>query len=205
MYRKPPVIAMDLEGVLVPEIWIAVSERTGIAELRRTTRDEPDYDKLMKGRLKILREHGLKLADIQAVIRGVDPLPGAKEFVDWARSAAQFIILSDTYYEFAAPLMVKLGRPTLFCNRIETDAEGVIVNYYLRQKDGKKHAVAALKGIGFRVIAVGDSYNDTTMLAEADAGILFHAPENIVAEFPQFPAMNEFDDLRECIAEIFQA
>ena len=205
MYPKPPIIAMDLEGVLVPEIWIAVSEKTGIAELRLTTRDVPDYDQLMQGRLAILREHGLKLADIQAVIRTVVPLPGAKEFVDWARSQAQFIILSDTYYEFASPLMEKLGWPTLFCNQLETDADDVMVHYHLRQKDGKKHAVAALKGIGFRVIAVGDSYNDTTMLAEADAGILFHPPENIVAEFPQFPAMNEFDDLRRCIVEKLQA
>jgi len=205
MYTKPPIIAMDLEGVLVPEIWIAVSERTGIAALRRTTRDEPDYDKLMRGRLKILREHGLKMADIQAVIRTVDPLPGAKGFVEWACSQAQLIIMSDTYYAFASRLMEKLGRPTLFCNSIETDAEDTIVNYHLRQKDGKKHAVAPLKGIGFRLIAVGDSYKDTTMLAEADAGILFHAPENIVAEFPQFPVMNEFDDLRECIAERLQA
>ena len=205
MYPKAPIVAMDLEGVLVPEIWIAVAEKTGIAELRLTTRDVSDYDQLMQGRLRILRDNGLKLADIQAVIRTVDPLPGAKEFVDWILAEAQFIIFSDTFYEFAAPLMEKLGRPTLFCNQLETDAEDTIVNYHLRQKDGKKHAVAALKGIGFRVVAVGDSYNDTTMLAEADAGILFHAPENIVAEFPQFPVMNEFDDLRECIAEKLRA
>ena len=204
MYPKPAIVAMDLEGVLVPEIWIAVSERTGIEDLRLTTREVPDYDQLMLRRIGILKEHGLKLADVQAVIRTLDPLPGAKEYVDWVRSETQLIILSDTYYEFAQPLMETLGRPTLFCNQLETDGEDTLVNYHLRQRDGKKHAVAALTSIGFRVIAVGDSYNDTTMLAEADFGILFKPPHNIVTEFPQFPVMYEYADLRACVAEQLQ-
>jgi len=201
MYPNPAILAMDLEGVLVPEIWIAVSEKTGIEKLRLTTRDVPDYDKLMRGRIAILKEHGLKLADIQDVIRRVDPMPGARDFVDWVRARIQLIILSDTYYEFAMPLMEKLGWPTLFCNRIEADATNTIVNYHLRIRDGKKHAVAALKGLNFRVIAVGDSYNDTTMLAQADRGILFRPPQNIIAEFPQFPVMREYGELKAFLAK----
>ncbi len=201
MSVKPTILAMDLEGVLVPEIWIAVSEKTGIADLRLTTRDMPDYDQLMQRRLKILREHGLKMGDIQAVIRTLDPMPGARDFVDWVRSRTQLAILSDTYYEFAAPLMEKLGRPTLLCNSLETDAEGAIVNYRLRQRDGKRHAVMALASINFRVIAVGDSYNDTTMLAEAEQGILFRPPENVVAEFPQYPVFHEYEELKAFLSE----
>jgi phosphoserine / homoserine phosphotransferase len=194
---KPIILASDLEGVLVPEIWIAVAECTGIEQLRLTTRDIPNYDQLMRGRIAILREHKLKLADIQAVIATVDPLAGACEFLDWARAQMQVIILSDTFYEFAAPLMVKLGQPVLFCNTLEVDAANNIAGYRLRQTDGKRQAVAALKSLDFRVLAMGDSYNDTTMLREADAGILFRPPANIVAEFPQFPVLYEYDRLRE--------
>jgi len=199
MSVAPTIVAMDLEGVLVPEVWIAVAERTGIEKLRLTTRDVPDYDQLMRGRLKILRENGLTLRDIQSVIRGIDPLPGAREFLDWLRATAQAIILSDTYYEFADPLMAKLGRPTLFCNSLEVDERDVIVGYRLRQRDGKRKAVMALKGLRFRVIAVGDSYNDTTMLAEADNGILFRPPANVIAEFPQYPVVTEYRELRAVI------
>ena len=199
---SPIILATDLEGVLVPEIWIAVAERTGIEQLRLTTRDIPDYDQLMRGRIAILRQHGLRLADIQAVIAAVDPLPGAQEFLDWARGQLQVIILSDTFYEFAAPLMLKLGRPTLFCNSLVVDAEGAIAGYTLRQSDGKRKAVAALRQIGFRVIAMGDSYNDTTMLAEAEHGILFCPPANVIAEFPQFPVITEYEPLRARIAAL---
>lgn len=201
MYPKPIIVAMDLEGVLVPEIWIAVAEKTGIERLRLTTRDISDYDQLMKGRLEILRENGLTLADIQAVIQTVEPLPGARAFLDWLRSRTQAVVLSDTFYEFAAPLMEKLGWPALFCNSLETDETNTIVDYHLRQADGKKHAAAALKSIGFRVIAIGDSYNDTTMLAVGDIGILFRPPENVIAEFPQFPVMHEYDELRAFLGE----
>src|SRR5262245_52719788 len=165
MPTQPTLLVTDLEGVLVPEIWIAVAERTGIERLRLTTRDIPDYDQLMRGRIAILREQRLTLADIQAVIATIDPLPGAREFFDWARAQMQVIILSDTFYEFAAPIMVKLGQPALFCNTLEVDATNAIVGYRLRQNDGKRQAVAALRSLNFRVIAVGDSYNDTTMLA----------------------------------------
>jgi phosphoserine/homoserine phosphotransferase len=181
------IVCLDLEGVLVPEIWIAFSERTGIAEFRRTTRDEPDYDKLMRFRLGLLRQHGLKLADIQAVIAGMAPMEGAKAFLDDLRSRYQVIILSDTFYEFADPLMAQLGRPTLFCHRLETDAEGFVAAYHLRQPNQKFHAVQALKGLNFQVIAAGDSYNDTGMLGAADAGFFIHPPPGIVAQFPQFP------------------
>jgi phosphoserine/homoserine phosphotransferase len=186
----------------VPEIWIAVAERTGIERLRLTTRDIPDYDQLMRGRIAILREHKLTLADIQAVIATVDPLAGACEFLEWARAQMQVIILSDTFYEFAAPLMVKLGQPVLFCNTLEVDAANNIAGYQLRQTDGKRKAVAALKSLDFRVLAMGDSYNDTTMLRQADAGILFRPPANIVAEFPQFPVLYEYDRLREHLEQI---
>jgi len=200
--HKPTILASDLEGVLVPEIWIAVAEKTGIEQLRLTTRDIPDYDQLMAGRIAILREHKLTLADIQAVIATVDPLPGALEFLDWARDQMQVIILSDTFYEFAAPLMVKLGQPTLFCNTIAVDANNNIAGYQLRQIDGKRKAVAALQSLDFRVVAMGDSYNDTTMLGVADAGILFRPPANIVAEFPQFPVLYEYDRLRKHLMSI---
>ena len=189
------VVCLDLEGVLVPEIWIAFADRTGIPEFRRTTRDEPDYDKLMAWRLALLRQHGLKLADIQAVIAGMAPLPGAKDFLDALRSRYQLIILSDTFYEFADPLMRQLGRPTLFCHRLLTDGEGFVAEYRLRQPDQKRHAVHALKSLNFKVIAAGDSYNDTAMLGAADAGFLMHAPPHIAAEFPQFAQHDRYDAL----------
>ena len=191
------VACLDLEGVLVPEIWIDFAERTGIAELRATTRDIPDYDVLMKQRLRILGEHGLGLNDIQAVISSMAPMPGAREFIDWLRERFQVVILSDTFYEFSQPLMRQLGFPTLFCHRLEADENGRIVDYTLRQKDPKRQCVKAFHGLNFRVIAAGDSYNDTTMLSEADAGILFKAPANVIKEFPQFPAVHEYVDLKQ--------
>ena len=197
MPTQPTLLATDLEGVLVPEIWIAVAERTGIEQLRLTTRDIPDYDELMRGRIAILHEHRLTLADIQAVIATIEPLPGAHEFLDWARAQMQVIILSDTFYEFAAPLMVKLGQPTLFCNTLQIDAAKSIAGYHLRQHDGKRKAVVALRSLDFHVIAVGNSYNDTTMLAAASQGILFRPPANVIAEFPQFPVLTEYDQLRK--------
>jgi phosphoserine/homoserine phosphotransferase len=195
------VVCLDLEGVLVPEIWIAFAERTGIPEFRRTTRDEPDYDKLMRWRLALLRQHGLKLADIQAVIAGMAPLPGAREFLDALRAHFQLIILSDTFYEFADPLMQQLGRPTLFCHRLLADAQGFVAEYRLRQSDQKRHAVEALRSLNFKVIAAGDSYNDTAMLGAADAGFLMHAPAHIAAQFPQYPQHDTYDALLASITE----
>jgi phosphoserine/homoserine phosphotransferase len=190
-----------MEGVLVPEIWINFAEHTGIPELRRTTRDEPDYDKLMRGRLKILDDHGLKLADIQGVIRRMGPLEGAKEFLDGLRADYQVVILSDTFYEFAMPLMEQLGLPTLFCHKLLVDGSGRVADYRIRLKDHKREAVRHFKQLNFKTIAAGDSYNDTTMLGEADFGILFHAPENVIREFPQFPAEQTFPGLRARIDE----
>jgi phosphoserine / homoserine phosphotransferase len=190
------IACLDLEGVLVPEIWINVAERTGIAALRRTTRDEPDYDKLMRGRLAILDEQGLRLGDIQAAIDTMAPLDGALEFLAWLRERTQVIILSDTFYQFAAPLMRKLGFPTLFCNALEVDAGGRITGYRLRIADGKRHAVEALRALNFRTVAAGDSYNDTTMLAAADAGILFRPPDNVVRDFPHFPVTHTYAELQ---------
>ncbi len=198
---KQTVVTLDLEGVLVPEIWIAFAEKTGIKELRRTTRDEPDYDVLMKGRLKILDEHRLKLPDIQEVIGALAPLEGAKAFLDELRTLTQVIILSDTFEQFASPLMRQLGWPALFCHRLEVDETGRIVNYRLRQQNQKQHSVAALKSLNYRVIAAGDSFNDTTMLAEADAGFFFHAPESIQAQFPEFLPFEKYDDLLAAIQE----
>jgi phosphoserine / homoserine phosphotransferase len=195
------IVCLDLEGVLVPEIWIAFSERTGIPELRRTTRDEPDYDKLMRSRLELLRKHRLGLPDIQKVIREMGPEPGAKDFLDALRTRYQVLILSDTFYEFAMPLMAQLGMPTLFCHRLETDASGFVVNYRLRMPDQKRASIRALKGLSFRVIAAGDSYNDTAMLSEAHAGILFRPPQNVIEEFPQFPVVRDYPGLREKIDE----
>ena len=192
-------ICLDLEGVLVPEIWIAFAERTGIAEFRRTTRDEPDYDRLMRWRLALLREHGLKLADIQGVIAGMAPLPGAVEFLDDLRARYQVAILSDTFYEFADPLMRQLGRPTLFCHRLQVDGDGRVRDYKLRQPDQKRRAVEALKGLNFRVMAAGDSYNDTGMLLAADAGFFIHAPPAIAAQFPQFPVTHSYAELKAAI------
>jgi phosphoserine/homoserine phosphotransferase len=190
------LVCLDLEGVLIPEIWIAFAKRTGIEALRRTTRDEPDYDVLMKYRLDILKRHRLGLPDIQAVIGGLDPEPGARDFLDALRRDYQVVILSDTFYEFAMPLMEKLGFPTLFCHRLEADTDGFLVNYHLRMPNQKAEAVRRFKEINFRVIAAGDSYNDTTMLKEAHAGILFRAPDNVIAEFPQFPVETEYAGLR---------
>ena len=205
MPSQPTLLATDLEGVLVPEIWVAVAERTGIERLRLTTREIPDYDALMRGRIELLHQHHLRLSDIQAVIDTIDPLPGAREFLDWARARMPLIILSDTFYEFAAPLMAKLGQPTLFCNTLHTDEAGSVSGYTLRQADGKRTAVAALRALNFRVIAMGDSYNDTAMLAEADHGVLFCPPANIVAEFPHFPVHTEYAPLRKYIMSIFSA
>ncbi len=193
--KPQTIVTLDLEGVLVPEIWIAFAEKTGIPELRRTTREEPDYDVLMKGRLKILDEHGLKLPDIQEVIGTLSPLEGAKAFLDELRSITQVIILSDTFAEFAQPLMRQLGWPTIFCHQLDVSAEGRIVDYKLRQPNQKQKSVAAFKGLNYRVLAAGDSFNDTTMLGEADAGFFFHAPESIQAQFPQFKAFDDYNDL----------
>ncbi len=195
---KPTIVTLDLEGVLVPEIWIAFADKTGLTELRRTTRDEPDYDVLMKGRLKILDEHKLKLADIQEVISTLSPLEGAKAFLDELRSLTQVIILSDTFAEFAQPLMRQLAWPTLFCHQLEVE-EGRIVNYKLRQPNQKQVSVAALQTLNYRVIAAGDSFNDTAMLQEADAGFFFHAPESIKAQFPQFTGFDRYEDLLAAI------
>src|SRR5690554_2706604 len=188
---------LDLEGVLVPEIWIAFAEKTGIDELKATTRDIPDYDVLMRQRLRILDEHNLKLPDIQAVIAELEPLPGAVEFINWLRERFQVIILSDTFYEFSQPLMRQLGFPTLLCHKLEVDEEGRVVDYKLRQRDPKRQSVSALQLLNYRVIAAGDSYNDTTMLKQAEQGILFHAPKNVIEEFPQFPAVQTFEDLKK--------
>ncbi len=205
MDARPTLIAMDMEGVFTPEIWIAVAEKTGIEKLRLTTRDIPDYDQLMRGRLQILRENGLKLRDIQAVIATLDPLPGAIEFTDWVRERIALVILTDSFYEFAAPLKAKLHHPTMFCNTLITDAENNVIDYKMRQMDGKKHATIAFKSLGFRVIGVGDSYNDTNMLIQADHGILFRPSANVAAEFPQFPAIREYAVLQEKISEILQS
>ena len=189
------LVCLDLEGVLVPEIWIAISEATGIAELRRTTRDEPDYDKLMKSRLGILEKNGLKLADIQKVIAGMEPLSGAVEFIRALREMTQVVILSDTYDQFAGPLMAKLSRPTLFCNTLEISADGSIAGYRLRQQNGKREAVKAFRSINMRVFAAGDSFNDLAMIREADCGCLFRAPEKIRNDCRDIPCVDTFDDL----------
>ena len=196
------LVCLDLEGVLVPEIWIEFAQRTGIPELRRTTRDEPDYDKLMKFRLDLLAQHKLGLPDIQKVIAEMGPMAGARAFLDRLRQDYQVIILSDTFYEFAMPLMAQLGMPTLFCHKLEADARGILVNYHLRMPDQKREAVKRFKELRFQVMAAGDSYNDTAMLTEAHAGILFHPPENVIREFPQFPVTLNYTELR---AEIDQA
>jgi phosphoserine/homoserine phosphotransferase len=190
------VACLDLEGVLVPEIWIAVAERTGVPELRRTTRDEPDYDKLMRWRLALLEEKRLGLPDVQAAIAELGPLPGAREFLDWLRERMSVVILSDTFAQFAAPLMRQLGWPALFCHSLEVAPDGRISGYRLRMPDQKRAAVRAFRGLRLRVIAAGDSYNDTAMLAEADAGILFRPPDNVIAEFPQFPVTRDYAELR---------
>jgi len=193
------LVCLDLEGVLVPEIWIAFAERTGIADFRRTTRDEPDYDRLMRWRLELLRRHGLKLADIQEVIASMAPLPGARAFLDDLRAAYQVVILSDTFYEFADPLMRQLGRPTLLCHRLVVDAEGFVADYRLRQADQKRRAVQAFKTLNLQVLAAGDSFNDTGMLGAADAGFFIHPPPAIVAQFPQFVVTHSLAELRRAL------
>ncbi|NBN89149.1 MAG: bifunctional phosphoserine phosphatase/homoserine phosphotransferase ThrH [Actinobacteria bacterium] len=188
------IVTLDLEGVLVPEIWIAVAETTGITSLRRTTRDEPDYDKLMQGRLAILEENGLTMSAIENVIASLTPLQGARAFLDELRSLTQVVILSDTFEQFGRPLMKHLGMPTLVCHRLVVDNDR-IVDYELRLDDQKRRAVEAFQALNYRVIAAGDSYNDTAMLSAAQHGFLFHAPDNVRREFPQFPALDSYDDL----------
>jgi len=190
------VACLDLEGVLVPEIWIGVAEQTGIEELRLTTRDIPDYDELMTRRLRLLAERGLGLPDVQAVIAGLSPLPGARELLDWLREQWQVVILSDTFYDFAAPLMCQLGWPTLFCHDLEVAEDGRITGYVLRQQDPKRNAVNRLRDLNFPTLATGDSYNDIGMLEAADAGILFRPPEKIIREFPHFPVARSYPELR---------
>jgi phosphoserine/homoserine phosphotransferase len=201
---KQSIVTLDMEGVLTPEIWIAVSEKTGIPELRRTTRDEPDYDKLMCGRIELLARNGLKLSDIQAVIGSLSPLPGAKEFLDELRTIVQVVILSDTFEQFAAPLLRQLNYPTLLCHRLVVEND-CILNYQLRIREQKREAVAAFRRMNYNVIAGGDSFNDTAMLAEADRGILFRAPANVIAQFPQFPAVDSYADLMQLIREALAA
>lgn len=196
--ERQTIVTLDLEGVLVPEIWIAVAERTGIGALRRTTREEPDYDVLMRHRLDILAAHGLTMSLVADVIDGLDPLPGAKAFLDELRRRTQVIILSDTFEQFAAPLMAHLGMPTLFCHRLVVEDDR-IVGYRLRQPDQKRASVRAFHSLDYKVIAAGDSYNDTSMLGEADAGFLFRAPDNVIAEFPQYPAHTHYAELLEAI------
>jgi len=193
------IVCLDLEGVLVPEIWIAFSEASGIPELKRTTRDEPDYDKLMRWRIGILKEHGLGLKEIQATIAKIDPLPGAKEFLDELRSITQVIILSDTFTQFASPLMEKLGRPTIMCNTLEVAPDGEITGFKMRVKESKLSTVKALQSVGFETIAAGDSHNDLAMIAASKAGFLFRSTEQIKADHPEFPAFEEYDEFLEAI------
>ena len=190
------IACLDLEGVLIPEVWINFAEKTGIEELKATTRDIPDYDVLMKQRLRILEEHGYGIKDIQEVISTLEPMEGAREFLDWLRERFQVVILSDTFYEFAQPLMRQLGFPTLFCHKLEVNEEGYITDYKLRQVDPKRQSIRSFQLLNYRCIAAGDSYNDTTMLKQAEAGILFKSPQNVINEFPQFPAVHEYADLK---------
>ena len=196
------IVCSDLEGVFVPEIWINVAEKTGIEELRLTTRDISDYDVLMKRRLDILKAKNLKIKDITDVIATMEPLPGAVDFLNWLKSATQLIVVSDTFVQFAGPLMAKLGHPTLFCNTLIIDPDGTVSGYQLRQNDGKKKTVDALKSLNFNIIAMGDSYNDITMLKSADKGILFRPPENVIAEFPEFPIAAEYEDIKGIIEKM---
>lgn len=199
------IACLDLEGVLVPEIWINVARKTGIDALLATTRDIPDYDVLMTQRLRILEEHGLKIGDIQEVIEGLGPLDGAVEFLEWLKSEFQVVILSDTFYEFAKPLMRQLGWPTLFCHRLGIAPDGRVEAYHLRMPDQKREAVKRFHELKFKVIASGDSYNDTSMLGEADRGILFCPPQNVIDEFPQFPVATDYDQLRTAFLEAREA
>lgn len=193
------IVCSDLEGVFVPEVWINVAEKTGIAELRRTTRDEPDYDLLMHQRMEILDRHGLKLPDIQEVIALIRPLPGALEFIGWLKERTQLIVVSDTFIQFADPLMQLLGRPTLFCHSLITDETGRITGYKLRQADPKRRTVEALQSLNYQVIAMGDSYNDCSMLQQAEVGILFRPPANVIRDFPQFPVVDDYDVLKQLL------
>jgi len=204
MSSQQTIVTLDLEGVLVPEIWIAVAERTGIDGLRRTTRDEPDYDVLMRGRLALLDEHALTMSAIQEVIGTLAPLEGARDFLDRLRERTQVIILSDTFEQFALPLMRQLGMPALLCHRLVVEDDR-IVDYRLRMKDQKRHAVEAVRGLNYRVVAAGDSYNDSTMLGAAHAGIWFHSPPNVLRDFPQFPATDTYDELFEAITAALDA
>jgi phosphoserine/homoserine phosphotransferase len=197
---KQSIVTLDMEGVLTPEIWIAVAERTGVAALRRTTRDEPDYDKLMQFRIGVMQEHGITLTRIQEIIGGLKLLPGAAEFLSALRAQVPVIILSDTFEQFAQPLLAQMNWPALFCHRLVVTNDR-ITGYQLRMNDQKRHSVLALKALNYRVVAAGDSFNDTTMLGAADHGFLFHAPANIVQQFPQFPAVNEYDELLALIRE----
>jgi phosphoserine/homoserine phosphotransferase len=199
--QKPVIVCLDLEGVLVPEIWINVALKTGIEELKITTREMPDYDKLMRQRLEILDRNNLKLGDIQEVIDKMGPLEGASDFMQWLRERCQVIILSDTFYQFALPLMRQLGFPTLFCNQLEVDKTGRIVNYHMRMQNQKKHSVAALKSLNFFTMAAGDAYNDTAMLGEADAGFFFRPPDHLPKEFPQFSVTRTYGELQEQFAK----
>ena len=196
------IVCSDLEGVFVPEIWINVAEKTGIKELRLTTRDISDYDVLMKRRLAILEENGLKIGDITAVIATMDPLEGAVEFLDWVRSRTQIIVVSDTFDQFAGPLMKKLRWPTLFCHTLSIEPDGFISGYVLRQKDSKREAVISLKNLNYKTMAVGDSYNDITMLKEADNGILFNPPDTVKNEYPEFPVSFSYESLKDIIENI---
>lgn len=198
------IVCCDLEGVFVPEIWINVAEKTGIAELRLTTRDISDYDVLMKRRLGILDAHGLKLSDITRVIGTMEPLDGALDFLDWLRSRTQVVILSDTFVEFAGPLMRKLGWPTLFCNSLIVGPDGTVTGYQMRQDDGKRMSILALKNLNYRVIAMGDSYNDITMIKEADVGILFQPPVNVAAEYPELTVAMNYPELQDLIEELLE-
>jgi len=198
------IVCSDLEGVFVPEIWISVAQKTGIEALKLTTRDEPDYDVLMRRRIAILKENNLKLADITRVISNMNPLEGALEFLDWLRSIVQVIVLSDTFVEFAGPLMQKLNWPTLFCNSLEVNSDGAISGYVLRQPDGKRKAIDALKSLSYKVIAMGDSYNDITMIQTADRGILFRPPKNVRTEYPNLPVAEGYEDLKKLMQPMME-
>jgi phosphoserine / homoserine phosphotransferase len=199
------IICSDLEGVFVPEIWINVSKQTGIGELKLTTRDISDYDVLMKRRLEILHEHSLTLQDIQKVISQLQPLPGAREFIDWVRSRSQLIIVSDTFIEFADPLLQKLGRPTLLCHHLKTDGAGIITDYILRQKEAKRKVVEALQNLNYKVIAIGDSYNDIAMLRKADVGVLYRPPQNVIDEHGDLTIVETYDDLKGIVTSLIDA
>ena len=197
------ILCSDLEGVFVPEVWINVADKTGISELRRTTRDEPDYNLLMRSRMKIMDQHGLKLHDIQQVIAQIKPLPGAVDFIEWVKERTQLIVVSDTFIQFADPLMKQLGRPTLFCHTLVMDETNRIIDYKLRQPDPKRRTAEALQGLKYQVIAMGDSYNDISMLKQADVGILFRPPQNVISDYPEFPVVTDYEALKKILGEYF--